>query len=100
MPVDWMTAANDLGLSDAGAGAGAGAALIIIHTDSLGRTIPIENLVVLFKLNAPSRLDWAGLPRKTPQRYTCALAARDLPRCCATPTIAWSLGLPPEDFDG
>jgi Family of unknown function (DUF6088) len=56
MLVDGLTAANDLGLSDAVP------ARVIIHTDSRRRTIQIENLVVTFKLTAPSRLYWAGRP--------------------------------------
>jgi hypothetical protein len=56
MLVDGMTAANDLGLTDAVP------ARVIIHTDARRRTIRIENLVIEFKLTAPSRLYWAGRP--------------------------------------
>jgi hypothetical protein len=56
MLVDGMTAANDLGLSDAVP------ARVTIHTDSRRRTIHLEKLVIAFKLTAPSRLYWAGRP--------------------------------------
>ena len=56
MLVDGMTAANDLGLSDAVP------ARVTIHTDSRRRTIHLDNLVIVFKLTAPSRLYWAGRP--------------------------------------
>ena len=56
MLVDGMTAANDLGLTDAVP------ARVTIHTDARRRTIEVENLVVQFKLTAPSRLYWAGRP--------------------------------------
>jgi hypothetical protein len=56
MVVDGMTAANDLGLSDAVP------ARVTIHTDSRRRTIHLEKLVIAFKLTAPSRLYWAGRP--------------------------------------
>jgi hypothetical protein len=54
--VDGMTAANDLGLTDAVP------AKVTIHTDTRRRTITIDNLVIEFKLTAPSRLYWAGRP--------------------------------------
>lgn len=56
MLVDGMTAANDLGLTDAVP------ARVTIHTDARRRTIQIDNLVIEFKLTAPSRLYWAGRP--------------------------------------
>lgn len=56
MLVDGMTAANDLGLSDAVS------ARVTIHTDSRRQTIQLEKLVIAFKLTAPSRLYWAGRP--------------------------------------
>jgi Family of unknown function (DUF6088) len=56
MLVDGMTAANDLGLSDAVP------ARVTIHTDSRRRTIHLEKLIIAFKLTAPSRLYWAGRP--------------------------------------
>jgi len=54
--VDGMTAANDLGLTDAVP------ANVIIHTDARRRTIQLDNLTITFKLTAPSRLYWAGRP--------------------------------------
>lgn len=54
--VDGMTAANDLGLTDAVP------ARVTIHTDSRRRTIHLEKLTIAFKLTAPSRLYWAGRP--------------------------------------
>ena len=53
---DGMTAANDLGLTNAVPGQ------VIIHTD--GRLCPIvlDNLIIQFKLTAPSKLFWAGRP--------------------------------------
>jgi Family of unknown function (DUF6088) len=54
--VDGMTAANDLGLTDAVP------AKVTIHTDTRRRTITIDNLVIEFKVTAPSRLYWAGRP--------------------------------------
>jgi hypothetical protein len=56
MLVDGMTAANDLGLTDAVP------ARVTIHTDARRRTIKLDNLVIEFKLTAPSRLYWAGRP--------------------------------------
>lgn len=56
MLVDGMTAANDLGLTDAVP------ARVTIHTDARRRAIRLENLVIEFKLTAPSRLYWAGRP--------------------------------------
>lgn len=56
MLVDGMTAANDLGLTDAVP------ARVTIHTDARRRTIKLDNLVIAFKLTAPSRLYWAGRP--------------------------------------
>jgi len=54
--VDGMTAANDLGLTDAVP------ARVTIHTDARRRSIKLENLVIEFKQTAPSRLYWAGRP--------------------------------------
>jgi len=54
--VDGMTAANDLGLTDAVP------ARVIIHTDARRRAIQLDNLTIDFKLTAPSRLYWAGRP--------------------------------------
>jgi len=54
--VDGMTAANDLGLTDAVP------ARVTIHTDTRRRTVQLDKLVVEFKQTAPSRLYWAGRP--------------------------------------
>ena len=54
--VDGMTAANDLGLTDAVP------AHVIIHTDARRRSIQLDNLSIEFKQTAPSRLYWAGRP--------------------------------------
>lgn len=54
--VDGMTAANDLGLTDAVP------ARITIHTDARRRAVKLDNLVIEFKQTAPSRLYWAGRP--------------------------------------
>lgn len=54
--VDGMTAANDLGLTDAVP------ARVTIHTDARRRSIQLDNLVIEFKQTAPSRLYWASRP--------------------------------------
>ncbi|WP_321893811.1 DUF6088 family protein [Paraburkholderia tropica] len=54
--VDGMTAANDLGLTDAVP------AHVTIHTDARRRAIQLDKLTIQFKLTAPSRLYWAGRP--------------------------------------
>lgn len=54
--VDGMTAANDLGLTDAVP------ARVTIHTDSRRRAVKLDKLVIEFKQTAPSRLYWAGRP--------------------------------------
>ena len=54
--VDGMTAANDLGLSDAVA------ARVTIHTDARRRAIQLDKLTIDFKHTAPSRLYRAGRP--------------------------------------
>jgi hypothetical protein len=51
-----MTAANDLGLTDAVP------ARVTIHTDTRRRAIHLDNLNIEFKQTAPSRLYWAGRP--------------------------------------
>jgi hypothetical protein len=56
MLVDGMTAANDLGLSDAVPGR------VVVHTDARLRPICLGNLTVTFKPTAPSKLAWAGRP--------------------------------------
>ena len=54
--VDGMTAANDLGLTDAVP------ARVTIHTDARRRAIHLDKLTIDFKQTAPSRLYWAGRP--------------------------------------
>lgn len=54
--VDGMTAANDLGLTDAIP------ARVTIHTDARRRSIKLDKLAIEFKQTAPSRLYWAGKP--------------------------------------
>lgn len=54
--VDGMTAANDLGLTDAIP------AKVTIHTDSRRRSLRFGNLMIELKVTAPSRLYWAGRP--------------------------------------
>ena len=54
--VDGMTAANDLGLTDAVP------ARVTIHTDTRRRAIKLDKLNIEFKQTAPSRLYWAGRP--------------------------------------
>ena len=54
--VDGMTAANDLGLTDAVP------ARVTIHTDARRRAVKLDKLTIEFKQTAPSRLYWAGRP--------------------------------------
>ena len=54
--VDGMTAANDLGLTDAVP------ARVTIHTDARRRAIQLDKLTIDIKQTAPSRLYWAGRP--------------------------------------
>ena len=54
--VDGMTAANDLGLTEAVP------ASVTLHTDARRRSVKLDNLVIEFKQAAPSRLYWAGRP--------------------------------------
>lgn len=54
--VDGMTAANDLGLTDAVP------ARVTIHTDARRRAIQLGKVTIDFKQTAPSRLYWAGHP--------------------------------------
>jgi hypothetical protein len=56
MLVDGLTAANDLGLTDAVP------AKISVHTDARLRPIKLGAQTIKFKLTAPSRLHWAGRP--------------------------------------
>lgn len=54
--VDGMTAANDLGLTNAVP------AKIVVHTDARLKTIRLGNLDIIFKPTAASKLYWAGRP--------------------------------------
>jgi len=56
MLVDGMTAANDLGLSDAVPGQ------VVAHTAARLRPVRLGNLTIRFRLTAPSKLYWAGRP--------------------------------------
>jgi hypothetical protein len=56
MLVDRLTAANDLGLTDAVP------AKIAVHIDARMRAIRIGEQTISFKLTAPSCLYWAGCP--------------------------------------
>lgn len=54
--VDGMTAANDLGLTNAVP------ARIVVHTDARLKTIHLGHLTISFRLTAASKLFWAGRP--------------------------------------
>lgn len=54
--VDGMTAANDLGLTNAVP------AKIVVHTDARLRPIQLGNMTINFKPTAASKLYWAGRP--------------------------------------
>jgi len=56
MIVDGITAANDLGFSDAVP------ARIIVHTDARLKPLALGNLLIDFRKTAPSKLYWAGRP--------------------------------------
>ena len=56
MLVDGVTAANDLGLSDAVP------AKIVVHTDVRLASVQLGGLTIDFKRTAPSKLYWAGHP--------------------------------------
>ena len=56
MIVDGITAANDIGVSDAVP------AHIIVHTDVRLKSLALGNLIINFKKTAPSKLFWAGRP--------------------------------------
>jgi hypothetical protein len=56
MLVDPMTAANDLGLTDAVP------ARVTVYTDARRTNIQLEQLIIEFKRSAPSRLYWADRP--------------------------------------
>jgi hypothetical protein len=54
--VDGMTAANDLGLTNAVP------SRIVVHTDARLRSIHLGNMIITFKPTAASKLYWAGRP--------------------------------------
>jgi hypothetical protein len=54
--IDGMTAANDLGLTDAVP------SRVTIYTDTQPRSIHLDQITIDFKPTAPSRLYWAGRP--------------------------------------
>lgn len=54
--IDGMTAANDLGLTNAVPGQ------VAVHTDGRLRPIHVGKLILQFKLTAPSKLYWADRP--------------------------------------
>jgi hypothetical protein len=56
MLIDGMTAANDLGLTDAVP------ARVVVRTDARLRPLRLGNLTIEFKPTAPSKLYWAGRP--------------------------------------
>lgn len=56
MLVDGMTAANDLGLTDAVP------ARIVVHTDARRRAVKLGNVTITFRPTASSKLFWAGRP--------------------------------------
>jgi len=54
--VDGMTAANDLGFTNAVP------AKIIVHSEARSKKVNLGNLTIYFKQTAPSKLFWAGRP--------------------------------------
>ncbi len=54
--VDGMTAANDLGLSEAVPGR------VVVHSDARLKPIRLANLTIAFKPTSASKLYWAGRP--------------------------------------
>ena len=54
--IDGMTAANDLGLTNAVPGK------VIVYTDARIKSLQIGNLMIQFKLASPSKLVWADRP--------------------------------------
>jgi hypothetical protein len=56
MLVDGMTAANDLGLSDAVPGR------IVVHSDARLRPIRLGNQTIVFRPTSPTKLYWADKP--------------------------------------
>ena len=76
MLVDGMTAANDLGLTDAVP------ARIVVRTDARIRSLQLDNLTIEFKLTAPSKLYWAGRPAM-----------------CVVQALHWLKDTLPSDYD-
>jgi hypothetical protein len=56
MLVDGLTAANDLGLTDAIPGK------VVVHTDARLKPLKLDRLNIQFRPSAPSKLYWAGRP--------------------------------------
>lgn len=56
MLIDGTTAANDLGLTTEVP------SHVIVHTDARRRSIQLDQLKIVFKQTAPSKLYWAGRP--------------------------------------
>lgn len=56
MLVDGMTAANDLGLSDAVPGQ------VVVHSDARLKSLKLGNLSIRFRPTSASKLYWAGRP--------------------------------------
>ena len=54
--IDGITAANDMGLTDAVP------AQVVVHTDGRLRPIKLGNLTIQFQVTAASKLYWAGRP--------------------------------------
>lgn len=54
--IDGMTCANELGLTNSVPGQ------VLVHTDGRLRPIKLNNLIIKFKLTAPSKLYWADRP--------------------------------------
>ena len=54
--VDGMTAANDLGLTNAVP------SKIVVHTDARVCSMQLGNMIITFKPTAASKLYWAGRP--------------------------------------
>ena len=65
-----MTAANDLGLTDAVP------AKVVVHTDARRRAIKLGNVTITFRPTAASKLFWAGDRRcASSKRFTgCAIS--------------------------
>jgi len=76
--VDGMTAANDLGLTNAVP------AKIVVHTDARLRPIKLGNMQITFKPTAASKLYWAGRPAmRVVQALHWLRDATDLPTLSA-----------------